>query len=288
MKKLVIIFLSIGFYFGTSLSMQGNGFLFENDQQQKTIVSCDGYKFVEFIQNAMGSMQEPSMVTTVRECGFYSAHVPYLLLWSCQLFDRFSTRAYCQETQDLEDILKLILVVDMRAQVDAYCIKNMRIAQSFSVDSQFIQEHTQHAHLAASYLKLKLAKLWGTTLQEAYAQKTMPSYKAILGKVKALSQQWDNAKLMPPVWVCCVRTQSGMLLSNWAAGWPGDKFGNWWNPDPKLVEHCLNYGDYADDRALKTKQVIAALEAHQSWAQYFGNTLDLGHGGEEYDSDGGF
>lgn len=287
MNKLLIMFLSMGLIFSQALPMQEAGFKFKNDQQKESILSCDGYQFVAFIQNAEKNMKCPEMATTARECGFLCSHVPFLFIWSSQLFDRFASGNYSQETQDLKDILKLMLIIDIRAQVDAFGINKMKSTFGCSVDSAFIQEKTQYADQAATYLKRKLTQLWGDKIKEIYKKKIMPSYEVMLGEVKDLSKNWNEENLMNPVWVCCVKQQSGMFLNNWAAGWSGDRFGNWWNPEAKLVEHCKKY-DYTSDRSTKTEEVLSALARHASWQEYFGNMLDLGNDGEEYDSDGGF
>lgn len=289
MKRLMSILFALSLFFNQASSMQERmqeeGSLFVNEEQKESVMSCDGYKFVEFIKNAQNGMLDPEVISMVRACGYRYAHVPYLLVWSSHLYDRLtSSTVYCSETQDLQDILKLILIIDIRAQVDAACINAMVSTFKQSVDSKFIAEKTQHASAAAAYLKSKLIELWSATLQNE--QIAMPAYKIVLDQIKRLSTGWQEENLMSPVWVCCVKKQSGMRLNNWAAGWSGEKFGNWWDPEEKLLNYCGRC-KYSELRETKTAEVFSALQVHGNWCDYFGDLIKL-NDLIEYDSDGGF
>lgn len=268
---------------------------FKDNQEKEVFTHCDSYRFCEFMTHALKRMSEPETVSMVRHYGFGLGHVPLLLVWSSHLFDRLQkSSTYCMETQDLKDILMLILIIDLRAQVDAACIEHMkksspsRSALAVQTDSKVIEQATASTPFTADYLKSKLVMLWFNQIQEMYRKKKLPCYSTILQKVKDIAAGWQDDQLQSPIWVCCVKHASFMTLQNIFAAWPSDRFGNWWNPESSLIIACQGC-DYSEIRKPKTDEVLADFEKHASWTEYFGDKCFLtGVDDAEYDSDGGF
>ena len=269
--------------------------VFKNNQEKDVFAQCNNYNFCEFMLNALRRMTEPETVSMVRHYGFGLGHVPLLLVWSSHLFDRLEqSRTYCMETQDLKDILILMLIIDLRAQVDAACIEHMKKNSHSSsllalqTDNKIIESSTASAPFTAGYLKDKLAKLWSSKIQDMYSKKKLPRYTTILQTVKRIANEWQDEQLQSPIWVCYVKHQSYMLFNNFLGGWPADRFGNWWNPDQSLIIACQGC-DYSDIRKPTAEKVLAELEKYTSWSEYFGDIYKLVKvDNAEYDSDGGF
>jgi hypothetical protein len=272
---------------------------FVGDLERENFVTCSQYKFCEFMRNALDHMKDPQTISMVRRYGFGLGHVPLLLVWSSHLYDRLTlSKYYSLETRDLEDILVLMLIVDIRAQADAECIRVMKKhrqsagALAVKTDGK-IEEQSKSAPEAAAYLKRKLADLWMPKIAEMHRKKKLPRYSSILARVRELVPLWKDQIIQTPVWVCCVQHAAWMGLSNWWVKWPSDRLGNWWNPEPELIGACSAYEDshgYHDIRSSKTREVFEQLEKKQLWADYFGaefyplkRAQDV-----EYDSDGGF
>jgi|GEM_PF-6143174 len=266
---------------------------FNNADELIYFTRCNQYKFCDFIGSLYARMNEPAIVSMVRDYGFGLGHVPLLLIWSGHLFNRLmSSSRYIFTTQDLKDVLMLMLVVDLRAQVDATCLVNTKKkSTSWSVpqvDSSVVELAKQIAPNTAEYLKGKLAALWRAKILEMYNQKKLPSYAKILDSVASIAIQWNEEQLQSPIWVSCVKKASLMGFNNLLAGWDGDKFGNWWNADPALVtayEGC----NYVGIRSDAITNVLTKLKKHTSWEEYFGPLISFKKiENAEYDSDGGF
>ncbi|MBS1987809.1 hypothetical protein JST56_02340 [Candidatus Dependentiae bacterium] len=268
---------------------------FRDNQEKEVFTHCDSYRFCEFMSHALKRMSEPETVSMVRHYGFGLGHVPLLLVWSSHLFDRLQkSDIYCMETQDLKDILMLMLIVDLRAQVDAACIEHMkksspsRNALAVQTDSKVIEQATSCTPCTAGYLKRKLVTLWLGKIQEMYRKKKLPCFSTILQKVKHIASEWQDDQLQSPIWVCCVMHKSYMTFNNLLAGWPAERFGNWWNPESSLIIACQAC-DYSEIRKPKTDEVLTEFEKYASWPEYFGDIHKLEKVDDaEYDSDGGF
>lgn len=271
-------------------------YTFTNVNQQESILTCDGFQFVGHMQGLAASIQRyPEVVTRAFEVGFACSHVPYLLVYNGHLYDKFMQIDYCCTTADFRDLLKIIVITEIRALVDAWCIDQFKKSLTHSIHNEFIQQNTSHAKNAASYLKNKLVTLWKPFIVEAYQQSSLPTYKTVLEEVEKLSKGWLEAYLMHPLWVCCVKQQSGMWFNNLVASWSGEKYGNWWNPDQGFVKMCLESS--FNSRNEKTTEILERLKQCDSWDTYFAPCVDANKkriidfsriSGKEYDSDGEF
>lgn len=271
---------------------------FKSKQERINILGCSDFHFCDFMKKAAELMSSPEEVSLIRQYGFGMGHVPLLLVWSSHLYDRLTkSKSYCITTKDIIDILSLILIIDLKAQVDSARIdlmkQNLKAGGSFAVDVYGkIFEQSKSATDASKYLKSKLFKLWEPTFVDLYQNKKLPKYTMILDRVKNISKSWNNSDNPFPIWVCCVRTARAMTVANWWGAWPSDRFGNWWDPQKELIETCnfmVKDQDYDEIAREKTQSIFNEFDRNKSWLGYFGDLCSFEDiQGEEYQSDDGF
>ena len=269
----------------------------------QNIRTCGEHNYLDFMKKNLELMKNPKDSTMIKHYGFGMGHVPLLLVWSGHLYDKMTkNNIYCMTTEDIKDILTLILIVDLRAQVDAVCIEKVgeeleNSDRTYStISHEEFKKQSETAPKAASYLKEKLAQLWGATILDRFRKHKLPKYPTVLKRVKNILNHWKEKQLPSPVWVCCPQHASYMLVANsvlWS-NWRSDYFGNWWNPGADVIAACNNFEKskdycYKETRNEKTEETFKHFKKIKSWEDYFGDFLSIKQSdGSEYDSDGGF